>query len=406
MGLSTALEHQVSVVSCPCQALATPQSHSILHVAQSEIGAGATWLYAAKRRIQHLTYQTETHISTLALRRTTSKSWRGCRSREVFVKYDFRMTSIMFNTNNMTTCALLAATGLRVLFPESSAYEDRQASYWAANAPLRPTCIVQPRTTEEVSQVVKILAHADRPFALRSGGHTQWSGSNDVHNGVTIDLGQMTNVTYDAQSGLASVQPGPKWADVYFGLLEHEVCVTGGREGNVGVAGFLTGGGNSYYAGLHGFGCDNVANFEVVLASGEIIDANATSHRDLWTALKGGSGNFGIVTRFDMYTFPAHDLWGGIRVANRSEGDRLADLTVDFTNGNDKNPEAAFILNHNYNAASGPDILVAHVVIDTKGTANATAFDEILKVPVAVEDTSTRSMANMSASYNVPRHQQ
>ena len=314
----------------------------------------------------------------------------------------------MLNINNMTQCALLVAAGLQdlVLFPESNAYVDRQASYWAANVPLRPSCIVQPRRTEEVSQVMKILVHADGPLALRSGGHTQWTGSNDVHNGVTIDLGRMTGVSYDAQSTLASVQPGPKWADVYFRLLEYGVCVTGGREGNVGIAGFLTGGGNSYYAGLHGLGCDNVANFEVVLANGDIINANATSHSDLWAALKGGSGNFGVVTRFDMYTFPAHDLWGGIRAANRSEGDRLAELTVDFTNENHKNPGAAFILNHNYNPASGPDVLVAHVVVDTSGKANATIFDEILKVPVILNDVSTRSMANMSSSYNLPRHQQ
>ncbi|KAF3034789.1 hypothetical protein E8E12_003421 [Didymella heteroderae] len=297
----------------------------------------------------------------------------------------------MPNVNNMTQCALLIAAGLQdlVLVADSDAYIERQASYWAANVPLRPTCIVQPRTTDEVSQVVEILADADGLLALRSGGHTQWAGSNDVHNGVTIDLGRMIDVTYDAHSGLASLQPGPKWADVYFQLLEHRVCVTGGREGNVGVVGFLTRGGNSYYAGLHGLGCDNVANFEVVLANGDIINANATSHSDLWTALKGGSGNFGIVTRFDI-----------------SEGDRLAELTVDFTNTNHKNPETAFILNHSYNAASGSDVLVAHIVVDIDGTANPMAFDEILKVPVVLNDVSTRSMANMSASYNLPRHQQ
>ena len=162
----------------------------------------------------------------------------------------------MLKINNMTQCALLIAAGLQhlVLLPDSDAYVGRQTSYWAANVPLRPSCIVQPHTTEEVSQLIKILAHADGPFALRSGGHTQWAGSNDIHNGVTIDLGRMTNVSYDAQSTLASVQPGPKWVDLYFGLLEHGVCVTGGREGNVGIAGFLTGGGNSYYAGLHGLG--------------------------------------------------------------------------------------------------------------------------------------------------------
>ncbi|KAJ4357068.1 hypothetical protein N0V95_002806 [Ascochyta clinopodiicola] len=302
----------------------------------------------------------------------------------------------------------LVAAGLQelVLLPDSDAYKDRQASYWAANVAMRPSCIVQPRTKEEVSHVLKVLAKAGGPIALRSGGHTQWAGSNDVHKGVTIDLGRMTNVTYDVHTKIASIQPGSQWSKVYQKLLGHQVCVTGGREGQVGVGGFLTGGGNSYYAGLHGLGCDNIANFEVVLADGDIVHANANSHSDLWTALKGGSGNFGVVTRFDMYTFPAHNLWAGIRVAVGSEGDKLSQTMVDFTEQNRKNPQAAYILNYTFNPALSADTIVAHVIVDTAGTANATAFDSIQKVPVFVDDVKERTMADMADSYKLPSHQQ
>jgi FAD/FMN-containing dehydrogenase len=131
------------------------------------------------------------------------------------------------------------------------------------------------------------------------------------------NLSLMTDVTYDAQSNLASIQPGSRWGGVYEKLLKHSVRVTGGRDGNV-VGGFLTGGGNSYYTGLYGFACDNIANFEVVLANGDIVNANAKSHSDLWIALRGGSGNFGIVTRFDMYT--AQDLWGGHTSCDQERG--------------------------------------------------------------------------------------
>lgn len=133
------------------------------------------------------------------------------------------------------------------------------------------------------------------------------------------------------ESKLASIQPGARWTDVYRNLLQHRVCIAGGRDGNVGVGGFLTGGGISYYAGLRGLGCDNVANFEVVLATGEIINANAGENSDLWAALKGGSGNFGMVTRFDMYTFTAHDVWGGLRAAIIEGADGLPQMTVDST---------------------------------------------------------------------------
>ena len=302
----------------------------------------------------------------------------------------------------------LIAAGLQdlTLLPGSDAYEDREASYWAANVPLRPNCIVQPRTTEDVSRVIKVLAKMKGPVALRSGGHTQWTGSNDVHNGVTIDLGQMTDVTYNNQTKLASLQPGPKWGDVYEELLKYDVCVTGGRDGNVGIGGFLTGGGNSYYASSHGWACDNVANFEVVLANGDVVNANANSHSDLWKVLKGGSGNFGIVTRFDMYTFPANDLWGGIRIAARSEGDKLAQTMVDFTNDNKNHPEDAYIINYTFNPGFSSETLAAHVIVDTNGVVNAPAFEGIQKIPVVLEDVKKRTMTNMANSYLLPSNQQ
>lgn len=310
--------------------------------------------------------------------------------------------------DNSAHCGFLLAARLQssVLLPSSDAYKERQASYWAANALLQPSCIVQPQTTEEVSRVLKVLADTDGLVAVRSGGHTQWTGSNDIHDGITIDLGRMTKVTYDAHSKLALIQPGGRWVDVYQELLKYQVCVTGGRDGNVGVGGFLTGGGNSYYAGLYGLGCDNIANFEFVLADGDIINANEASHSDLWTALKGGSGNFGIVTRFDMYTFPAQDLWGGVRAAIRSEGDGLAQTMVDFTDQNHKNPQAAYIINYSFNLKSSPDVLVAHVIAETSGTVNASAFEKIMETPVVVDDIKQRSMADMAKTYTLPSHQQ
>ncbi|KAH3940844.1 hypothetical protein HBI56_066130 [Parastagonospora nodorum] len=304
--------------------------------------------------------------------------------------------------------ALLYAAGLQnlVLLPGSPSYIDRQSSYWAANTPLHPKCIVQPRTTEQVSLIIKTLAKVKGPLAIRSGGHTQWAGSNDVHDGVTIDLGEMAEVKYDNLSKLASIQPGSRWGNVFQELLKQQVCVAGGRDGNVGVGGFLTGGGNSFFSGLYGFGCDNVANFEVVLASGDIINANSSSHRDLWIALKGGSGNFGIVTRFDMYTFPAHDLWGGVRASMRSEGDALAQTMVDFTNGNDKDPQAAFMLSFDYNPAAAPAVFVTQLIVNTNGSANGSTFEQIEKIPAVADDIKERSMASMATSYSLPSGRQ
>lgn len=307
-----------------------------------------------------------------------------------------------------TQYEVLVAAGLQYLacLPNSKTYADRQASYWAANISMHPSCIVQPRTADEISQVIQVLAKTDGLLALRSGGHTQWAGSNDVNNGVTIDLGQMTSVTYDEEKNLASIQPGARWAPVYRELLKHQVCVTGGRDGNVGVGGFLTGGGISYHAGENGLGCDNVANFEVVLATGEIINANADSHVDLWKALKGGSGNFGIVTRFDLHTFPAPIVWGGPRITTRDQGDLLAKWTVDLTEENHKTPHAATILNYTFNLGIPGMVSIVQMIVDTSGTAHSPAFEALTELPIVHSVLEKQSMANLATNSTLKSHQQ
>lgn len=135
--------------------------------------------------------------------------------------------------------------------------------------------MVQPISAEEVSMTVKTLltdAGCERKqFAIRSGGHTTWAGSNNIDGGVTIDLGLMNGTTLDVKTSIASIQPGSRWNKVYATLDPQGYTVAGGRAGSVGVAGFLTGGGNSFYTAQQGFACDNVKNFEVVLASGYVV---------------------------------------------------------------------------------------------------------------------------------------
>jgi FAD/FMN-containing dehydrogenase len=124
-------------------------------------------------------------------------------------------------------------------------------------------------------------------FAVRSGGHTPIPGSNNINNGVTIDLLYMNGTTYNAETELASISPAARWGSVYAALEPLGRMVAGGRGSTVGVGGFLLGGGISHHAPRVGLSCDNVVNFEVVLADGRIMNANNTSNADLFTALKG-----------------------------------------------------------------------------------------------------------------------
>jgi FAD/FMN-containing dehydrogenase len=146
----------------------------------------------------------------------------------------------------------------------------------------------------------------------------------------------MNGTTYDPQTEIASILPGGPWQEVYETLAPHGVIVTGGRAGTVGVGGFLTGGGNSFHAASHGMACDTVVNFEVVLANGSIVNANANQNADLWVALKGGSANLGLVTRFDLRVikFPdatKPDIWGKFISFDLADGDNVIDAMVNFT---------------------------------------------------------------------------
>ncbi|KAJ4365369.1 hypothetical protein N0V95_000516 [Ascochyta clinopodiicola] len=292
----------------------------------------------------------------------------------------------------MLQCKALERVGFaHVLYPSDEQYRDRTTSYWSVSAQLSPNCIVQPVSTDEVSKVVKTLvadtACKEDRFAVRSGGHTVWAGSNNIDKGVTVDLGLINSTTLNGQTNIASILPGSRWNQVYATLDPQGLTVAGGRAGSVGVAGFLTGGGNSFYTAQQGFACDNVKNFEVVLASGDVINANASNNTDLFQVLKGGSGsNFGIVTRFDVQAFKAGDLWGGTVVYPKSVGQQHIEAYHAWTDNVNNYPEGSSIIFWSYLPDMG-DIMILAAYEDTAGNAAAPGFDQFLAIPDAIAST-------------------
>ena len=182
--------------------------------------------------------------------------------------------------------------------------------------------MVLPESTADVQATVKIMTKDQCPFGIKAGGHSAWKGSNGIANGVTVDFGYMNTTSYNPDTGIASIQPGARWGSVYEFVDPYNVTVVGARTSVVGVGGFTTGGGvnmffyilrtestgghwltpfqYSFHSNSHGFACDNVVNWEIVLADGSVINANASTNPDLWKAQKGGSGNLGFVTRIDQ----------------------------------------------------------------------------------------------------------
>jgi len=301
--------------------------------------------------------------------------------------------------------AKATAAGLKpiIKLPGDPQYEQSVSSYWAETSQLRPWLIAQPRSTKDVALLIKIINEVPNlQFAVRSGGHMNWAGANNIKDGVTIDLSLLDSVSYNPTTKLASLGPGGHWRNVYEELDKAGVVVAGGRDGNVGVGGFFIGGGNSYFAVRKGMSSDTVRNYEVVLASGDIINVNKTSYPDLFVALKGGGSNFGIVTRFDVDAFPATPLWGGYITFPSSVSGELSEAFTTLTAINNDHLDSTFIgiCTHNplYKA------IVTHAtVFNIDGVADSPVFDEVRAIqPQLASSLNYTTMTAASRSLVLP----
>ncbi|KAF9262521.1 FAD-binding domain-containing protein [Marasmius fiardii PR-910] len=194
-------------------------------------------------------------------------------------------------------------------------YQVRQTTYYSLQQQeLSPTCIVRPSSASDVSRIVKIAKDSECPFAVASGGHMSWKGSSNVDGGFVIDLRGMNQIDVSLKDQSVKLGPGSLWQEVYRVMAPYNVSAAGGRLNAVGVGGFLLGGGIAFASVDKGFGADNVFNYEVVLSDGRIVDANKDTNPDLFWALKLAGTNYGIVTRFDMHTYPSPSIWGALSV--------------------------------------------------------------------------------------------
>ena len=233
----------------------------------------------------------------------------------------------------------------KVLLPSDDEYKERQESFWSLYSKVEPACILRPTTADEVAAIVKTLVASGQQFAVRSGGYTQWAGANNIQDGVTIDLQFLNWIKFDEGTGNVDIGPGARWKDVYIELEKHGRVVAGGRNGKVGVGGLLLGGGMTFFTGGRGLACDDIISFEVVLADGSIVTADATnSRKDLFMVLKGGSGNFGIVTNFKMETFVCDRIWGGFRILSKDHIDDALQAFEEFTPHVSEDPDSNVLL--------------------------------------------------------------
>ncbi|KAI1652078.1 FAD-binding domain-containing protein [Daldinia loculata] len=201
-------------------------------------------------------------------------------------------------------------------FRGTDEFDKINGSYLSAlENDITPVAIILPKTPKDISTFLltinPFVARGEMAFAIRGAGQQPLPGCANIQGGITLDLRLLTGIDLDLDTGIVSIAAGERWGTVYEKLHEHGLGVTGSRSAKGGIGGLALSGGLSFFSSREGLICDNVINYEVVLASGEVVSCNANDHQDLWKALRGGGNSFGIVTRYDMRTFKQGPFWGG-----------------------------------------------------------------------------------------------
>ncbi|HSC74022.1 MAG TPA: FAD-binding oxidoreductase [Gaiellaceae bacterium] len=197
-----------------------------------------------------------------------------------------------------------------ILRPDDAGYEEARAVHNGL-IDRRPALIVRCRTTKDVVAALAFARRLDLEVSIRGGGHNV-AGRAVTDGGLMIDLSPMKRISIDPVARTARVEGGVIWAELNDAAAAHGLAVTGGTVSTTGVAGYTLGGGLGWLMSKHGLAADNLLAVELVTADGDILAVDGSSHPDLFWALRGGGGNFGVATAFTFRLHPLRTIVGGL----------------------------------------------------------------------------------------------
>jgi hypothetical protein len=197
----------------------------------------------------------------------------------------------------------------RIILPEDSNYEEARIIY-NAMIDKKPAAILVCKNADDVFQGVKFARENNLEVSVKSGGHNG-AGLALVNDGLVIDLSEMKDIQIDPEKRTAKIEAGSTLADVDKATHEHGLALPSGIVGTTGIGGLTLGGGIGYLSRKGGLTIDNLLEAEMVLANGEKVTVNKNSYSDLFWAIRGGGGNFGVVVSFTFNLIPVKNVYAG-----------------------------------------------------------------------------------------------
>ena len=189
-----------------------------------------------------------------------------------------------------------------IVRPSDAGYDDARA-VWNAMIDKHPALVARCRSSDDVVEAVNFARDNGLLVSVRGSGHNV-AGTAVVEGGLMIDLSLMKDIHVDLEKGTATAQPGVLFGEMDRATQPYGLAVPGGIVSQTGIAGLTLGGGFGWLTRKYGFTCDNLISAEVVTADGRLLTANADEHPDLFWGIRGGGGNFGVVTSFEYRLQP------------------------------------------------------------------------------------------------------
>src|SRR5829696_8850528 len=200
----------------------------------------------------------------------------------------------------------------QLIRPQDSAYDEARSVFYGG-FDRRPALIVRVEDATDVSRVVTLARESGLELAIRSGGHSV-AGHSVSDGGIVLDLSGMKNLELDVEGRLAWAQTGLTAGEFTDAAGAHGLATGFGDTGSVGIGGITLGGGVGYLVRKHGLTIDDLLAAEVVVADGELLRVDAQTHPDLFWAIRGGGGNFGVATRFQYRLHEVDTIVGGMMI--------------------------------------------------------------------------------------------